>query len=135
MNIYIVVNTQHYDCHKRSETCTEIIDAYRTKADAVSRCVDFNLGQLENEDGEYLDNELYISLEDEIDDDDLSYEYSHDNFFWKKYDKDISKLNIDEDVLEDVNNILIEYLKNKDDAEYSMNSSYNIYDIENKTLM
>jgi hypothetical protein len=135
MNIYIVVNTQHYDCHKRSETCTEIIDVYKNKVDAVSTCVNFNLGQIINEDGEYLENELYISLEDEIDDDDLSYKYSHDNFFWKKYGKDIAKLNIDEDVLEDVNNILIEYLKNKEDAEYSMYGSYNIYDVETKTLM
>lgn len=130
MNIYIVNNIQHYDCYKRSETDTKIIDVYKNKLDAMNVAVNYNLSKLGDDDAEYLENDLYLNLEDEIDDDTVTYDCSDDDFFWKKYNKDISKLNINEDVLEDINNILTEYLKNKEDGEYSMSGSYNIYDVK-----
>ena len=136
--MYIVTNVCHTDCYKKADTFCKVVSIHKNKLDALIKAINYNFEEWEfftesyGDVGDYYASELMEIFDNEYHD--ISYSYSDDDFFWKVFDKDISKLNFDEDKLEQIYDITISCLTDSNYAEFTMKPSFDLYQIDNAEL-
>lgn len=134
MTLYVITNVCHTDYYKRDDTNTKVISIHESKMDALIKAINYNFEQWEyftetNGDvGDYYASDFMDIVDNEYHD--ISYLYSEDDFFWKVFDKDISKLNFDQDKLQQIYDITINCLTNSNYAEFTLHPSFDLYQID-----
>jgi hypothetical protein len=134
MKLYIVTNVCHVDCYKRAETSSKVISAHTNKINALVEAINYNFKEWKSFTqnygavGDYYADDLMEIFDSEYHD--ISYSYSDDDFFWKVFDEDISKLNFDQYKLQEIYDITINCLTNSDYAEYTMQPSFDLFQID-----
>lgn len=138
MKLYVVTNVCHTDCYKRADTSCKVISIHKNKLDALIKAINYNFEEWKSFTqnygaiGDYYADEFMEIFDSEYHD--ISYSYSDDDFFWKVFDEDISKLNFDEDKLHQIYDITISCLTNSNCAECTMQPSYDLYQIDKAEL-
>jgi hypothetical protein len=138
MKLFVVTNVCHTDCYKRADTYSKVISIHKNKLDALIKSINYNFAEwkyftdINGDVGDYYASELMEIFDSEYHD--ISYSYSDDDFFWKVFDNDISKLNFDQYKLEQIYDITINCLTNYKYAEFTMQPSFDLYQIDESEI-